>query len=57
MARDNFLEKNDGPFRTPKTFARLKKNYSNFVYNKRTNYNIATRKNVEYKCFKSEVIH
>jgi hypothetical protein len=38
-------------------FAKFKNIYSNFVYNKRTNYNLATFKNVEYKCVKSEVIH
>jgi hypothetical protein len=57
MARDNFFEKSDGPFWTPKTFAKFKNIYSNFVYNKRTNYNVAMLKNVEYKCVKSEVIH
>jgi hypothetical protein len=35
----------------------LKNIYSNFVYNKRTSYNLATLKNVKYKCVKSEVIH
>jgi hypothetical protein len=46
MARDNFFEKSDGPFRTPKTFVELKNVHPNFVYNKRTNYNLATLKNV-----------
>jgi hypothetical protein len=40
-----------------KTFAKFKNIYPNFVYNKRTNYNLATFKNVEYKCVKSEVVH
>jgi hypothetical protein len=57
IARANFLEKSDGPFRTPKTFVELKNIYPNFVYNKGTNYNLATLKNVKYKCVKSEVIH
>jgi len=57
MARDNFFKKSDGPFRTPKTFIKLKNIYLNFVYNKGTNYNLATLKNVKYKCVKNEVIH
>ncbi len=57
MARDGLLEKSDGPSKTLKTFAKFKIIYPNFVYNKGTNYNLATLKNVEYKCVKSEVIH
>jgi hypothetical protein len=57
MARDNFLEKNDGPSRTPKTFVELKNIYPNSIYNKGTNYNLAMFQNVEYKCVKNEAIH
>jgi hypothetical protein len=57
MARDNFLKKSDGPSRTPKAFAKLKNIYPNYVYNKRTNYNLVMLKNVEYKCVKSEAMH
>jgi hypothetical protein len=57
MARDSFLKKSDGPSKTPKTFAEFKNIYVNFVYNKITNYNLATLKNVEYKYVKSEVIY
>jgi hypothetical protein len=57
MARAKFLEKSDRPFKTPKTFVELKNIYLIFVYNKGTNYNLATLKNVKYKCVKSEVIH
>jgi hypothetical protein len=57
MVRDSFLEKSDGPFRTPKTFTEFKNIYLNFVYNKRTNYNLVMLKNVKYKCVKSEAIH
>jgi len=57
MARDNFLENNDGPPKTLKTFAKFKTIYPNFVYNKGINYNLVTLKNVKYKCVKSEVIH
>ncbi len=47
-------QKSDGIFKTPKTFTELKNNYLNFVQNKETNYNLATLKNIEYKCVKSE---
>jgi len=46
MARDSFLEKSDGPSRTPKTFVELKNIYLNFVYNKIYIYKIVTLKNV-----------
>ncbi len=57
MARDNFLEKNNGPSRIPKTFAKLRNIYPNHVYNKGTNYNLVMFKNVEHKCVKNETIH
>jgi hypothetical protein len=57
MARNNFLEKSDGPSKTPKTFVELKNIYPNSIYNIKTNYNLATFKNVKYKCVKNEVIH
>lgn len=41
-------KKSDGPFKTPKTFTKLKNIYSNFVQNQKT------PKNIEYKCIKSE---
>jgi hypothetical protein len=57
MARNNFLEKSDGPSKTPKTFVELKNIYPNSIYNIKTNYNLATFKNVKYKCVKNEAIH
>jgi hypothetical protein len=57
MARDNFLEKSDGPSKTLKTFVELKNIYPNSIYNKGTNYTLATFKNVEYKCVNNETIH
>ncbi len=57
MARDSFLEKSDGPSKTPKTFVELKNIYPNFVYNKGTYYNLVTFKNVEYNYVKNEAIH
>jgi hypothetical protein len=57
MARDSFLKKSDGPSKTPKTFVELKNIYPNFVYNKGKYYNLASFKNVEYNCAKSEANH
>jgi hypothetical protein len=57
MERDNFLEKSDGPSKTPKTFVEFKNIYPTSIYNKGTNYNLVTFKNVEYKCVKNEAIH
>jgi hypothetical protein len=33
MAKNNFLDKSDGPSKTPKTFVELKNIYLNSVYN------------------------
>jgi len=44
VARDGLLEKSDGPSKTLKTFAKFKIIYPHSVYNKRTNYNLATLK-------------
>jgi hypothetical protein len=57
MARNSFFDNSDGPSKTPKTFVKFKNIYLNFVYNKRTNYNLAMLKNAKYKCVKSEAIH
>jgi len=43
MARDNFLEKCDGPSRTPKTFVELKNIYLNSAYNKKKQIKILKR--------------